>query len=183
MRCQFDLSGGLTLIELMVSIALSLLIISGLYHILTSFSLHDAWLNEALYIQQQGVALHAMMNRSLSLAGFSGCLSWNHRYSQDFPHIEINSSESVKYLNAKSDILTIRYWRPYIKTQVKAVKPFHLEIISDEKFKGGDVVIVHDCQHMQEFTLEKVHYQRNQIKLISKKPLSSEWFQPQIVDD
>lgn len=175
---------GVTLLEVLLGVALSALLVSGLYQFLASQRVHGQWLNTVSSMQQQGYAVAAILRHAIEIAGFSGCVAWQQRYSEATSAIEILPRSSLQNteLQPQSDILSLQYWQNLPATQVTHVKPYRLTAKSHYPFEANSQLILHDCKQMQAFRVEKIKHYPGKVSLIPQLPFRSDWQQPQLAE-
>lgn len=179
---QWYKSRGLSLLELVIGIALSLTLVQGMYHFLMSQSLHGQWLQMLLNMHQRRYAVQALLQHSAQKAGYSGCLRWGQRYPQGFLPIEVIPAADLgtTLLKPASDMVVFRYWQPLPATMVRQILTNQLTVESDYTFTPGMHLILHDCQHMQTLKVREIYTAGNLKTLISAQPLREDWQFPQL---
>lgn len=161
---------GMTLIELLISLAISLLLLALLIEIYLSTH-RSLQIQHALYaIQENGRTASVILTSAINQSGHIGCA----RLTTDFPIISHTSHK----LNAKNKIrgtsheITVRY-REYpnvvLNKNTNADQPLYA---SDEiKFKPNDVIMISNCKNAEIFSIKSIHFKNGNQEIVPSRPL------------
>jgi type IV pilus assembly protein PilW len=164
---------GMTLIELMFVLALTLFIISGVSSIyLASVKNHVA--ETALQnIQQNARITFQQLNTVLRSAGYIGCS----KLTDDFPIYSSTSYNITKEnriqsyqgneLKSGTDAFTVRYANAINANLIETMKvPDVLHVTASPKITAGDVLLISDCKTADIFTVEQVSIESDGTQMI-----------------
>ena len=164
--CKSDNKGAI-LIELMITVALSLLLLMTLMQLYLT-TLHSVRLQMALHtIQHQATTAIAILRSSVHQAGYMGCA----KLSENFP-VDGELTVQNKLQSIEPNTLQIRHASLEHATLTDAMHNKRLLFTTrDHYFNPGDIAIVSDCMHAEIFKIKSTYRTRNGQKLIASHPL------------
>jgi type IV pilus assembly protein PilW len=161
------LNKGAILIELMMTIALSLMLLMTLMQLYLT-TLHSVRLQMALQqIQHQAATAISILRSSVHQSGYIGCP----KLSESFP-MDGELTVQNKLQGIQSNTLQVRHAASEHATLVEGMHNKNLIFASSEPhFPAGTIVLISNCQHAEIFTVKtSIHVRRGQ-KLISDHSL------------
>lgn len=171
---------GITLIELMISIILSMFILSSVTAIYLAIQKSLNSQSALMNIQENIQVVVELLSSSIRTAGYIGCA----KLSGDFPILayppfiitEDNRVTSYKNSEIKkgSDAISVIYASVSKSRLVKNMREQNILYISSEtRFSKGDILLVSDCVTAEIFTVKEVSTNKDNIQFIeTERPLN-----------
>ncbi len=165
---------GMSLIELMFSITLSLLIINICIAIYLTAQKNFSLQNDLSALQENARTAIQLMKNDIKQVGYIGCP----KLTSDFPLIN-HTSYTVNWKNKivqKSQAINI--WHGSI-SHVNLIKSmqndFVLYATTEQHFSSQDILIISDCYSADIFQPESILFDENIQTIITSQPLSSRY--------
>jgi type IV pilus assembly protein PilW len=169
---------GMTLIELMLAITISMLILSMLTTIYLVTKKNDSAQIAVSNIQENArIAMH-WLHGNIRTAGYLGCA----KLTDDFPIINYPPYELTrenKISSSGSDTITIRGASISSATLVTSMRGYATLYVSGKPhFSEGDVLLISDCRSAEIFLVKKAAVISQGIqKITTKEPLHTQYQQ------
>ena len=165
---------GFSLLEIMISMALGLILLGGVFDILAVMTQIDHDVKGLANMKQNGEFASRFLEREIADAGYLGCLSLHQRANlgeHDIPltiqgyaygHLPSNIPKITATLVPDSDIFILHFMNPQSQRLATDADAFEqiLTLFSAPDFKVGETVFVADCLHADRVrvsALEGVH--------------------------
>lgn len=186
---------GFALLEIMISLSLGLLLLSGVYEVFSSIRQSSRYIQGLALIQENGQLASYFLIQDISQSGYTGCRKIN----AEFPvssHIEakiqpelivhgynqqtLPSEEKTlaKKMVAGSSVVSVQFTHSQTANVVNPVKKAASSLTIDNStfFKSGDDIMVADCLHADLVSITSVNTD-NSLRLnaeISEYPAGSQ---------
>lgn len=160
--------GGLTLIEIMVAMVVSLILIAGVIQIFVGTRQTYRFQDALARVQENGRFAAEAISRDARLAGFVGCTTLISVTPNAIPPLVIDYSQN-NYIEGAvgpalgaepgTDVLTLRMLSPNtVRLSADMVGPGDVVTIPGNfpGFQNGDVVGIADCNNVDLFTINGV---------------------------
>lgn len=164
---------GMTLIELMFSLVLSVVILSSVFEIYLTAENNYRAQNTLMMLQENAQIVSQLLTQQIRMAGFMGCA----KLSNGFPihnnlSIKINADNKISNFNSKdikpgTDGLMI--WHASNKTtalEESMHETGFLYVESGGKFSVRDYLIISDCTTAEIIEIKKIIHLRNGVQKI-----------------
>lgn len=173
---RFKSITGSILIELMISVAIGFLLISGLTEIYLSASRATQLQKKLIDVQTSAQSVITILHDNIKHAGFIGCAA----LTSDFPivsHVPFELLPQTKLVGGDNQI-TVRY-ADYPSANVIMPITNHSQIVVNnvERFKADDIMMISDCMHAEIAKVVAVSHQANKQVITLNAPLQY-LFQP-----
>lgn len=164
-------SRGSILIELMISVAIGLLLLSGLTEIYLSLIRANQLQTDLLAIATDAESALTLLHQDISHAGYIGCA----KLASDFPlqsHTALVLTPQTKIIGEDHRI-TVRYATfSSINLLESMTNPSRLIISNEIAFKAGDIVLISNCARAEIVEIATVLHHADEQILILAKPLN-----------
>jgi type IV pilus assembly protein PilW len=171
---------GMTLIELMLALTLTLLILTGLssvYLAIAKNHLAEAGLQN---IQENARVTLQLLNSTLRLAGYIGCAKLEDDFgvASSVPDLITKKNRIQPYFSSEmkpgTDALTVRYANPASGVLTETMtQPSMIRVSASPKIVVGDRLLISNCQMADAIVIQQVSVASNGDQLlVSASPLS-----------
>ncbi len=157
---------GFALLEVMISLVLSLIIVFGIYEVYQSIENTYRYLQALVYLQENGQMASYLLRSELSMTGYVGCRKIEDVFLRDNTKLiaiqayDAHSVASLSHAVAKqivptTDAVLVRYLSSHHATLLNAITTPTTQIhISDAPtLKDKQSLIIADCHHADRITL------------------------------
>ncbi len=157
---------GYTLVEMMISIALSMLIIFGVYEAYTTAAQHYRYTQGQLYVQENVQMATHILQHEISMAGYAGCRTMQagwFQYSVAKPVLQrytpttvsAASKDVAKHILQETEAIQVGHLSADQATLSHAitVKTDHITVTGALAFHTDQQLIIADCQQAQQITV------------------------------
>ncbi len=175
-RCQLVKQElGLTLIEVMVSMVLSLLLLSILFDAYRAAKRSESWQLALYRLQDQGKAASAHLSTAIHQAGYIGC----GKLTADFPLYapsQYSISNENKLISYRENEMTLRYAAATHANVAVPMKNRHVIVTTTNvSFGRHDMLIIADCKSADIFAVAAVSIIKDKQKIFSMTPLHRQY--------
>ena len=164
---------GFTLIELMVSIVLTMFILSGITEIYLITQRHMEYRSSLQRIQENAQVVISLLSAQIRMAGFVGCPKFTRRLPfRNHTSLDVTNENKLTLYNGTGGFIV--WHADKLGALLYSTMRNHSEIDIQSKlsFSSGDIVILSDCQKVEIVQIDKVvHLSEGKEKIITKTPL------------
>ncbi len=165
---------GVTLIESMLALSLSLLLLTIVFSLFLAGQKHFTQQKNMLAMQTKINLTKQILVSSVQQAGFLGCA----RLTPDFP-LHNTTSVPTHFLNkiavSNKKQTGFRVWFAGKKAE-KLLRPMQdltrLTVSPSWKIKPNDILVISDCKSIDIFTVANIFTRKHEIKIQTLQPLS-----------
>jgi type IV pilus assembly protein PilW len=162
---------GLTLIELMIALFISMLILSLVTTIFLAAEKNFRLQIALSHIQENArLAIH-FLNSNLQNVGFIGCA----KLTNDFPikNYETYTINPNNRITINNNIITLRHMSVQNAYLIQSMRGYStLHVSNDQVFSENDILIISDCKSVEIFRVKKVVNSKNEQVITTTQPLS-----------
>lgn len=168
---------GFTLIEILISISLSLVVLSTITTIYYKATYHFEMQTHLLQVQENSLIFTDLIRSELQRRGNIGCLKLTKNVKLDTNiNFRLTMNNQLRSYQGEhkdqSDGFTVRYKHPHSTPLIDNMSDVNtLMVASGNGFKKGDVVIVSNCRQGEIFKILKLHQTTHGVIVYSEFPL------------
>jgi type IV pilus assembly protein PilW len=172
---------GNTLIELMLSIMLSMLVVGLVITVYLATEKIHLTQTALMTIQENSRAAIHILNSDIRMAGYIGCVKLKNGFFIDnnTPFVLTDKNKIQNYsgpeIKAGSNAITLRHMAASHATLLQTMQDYSvLYVTAVPHFSNGDILLIADCKRAEIFLVKKVVILGNHTqKIISARPLST----------
>lgn len=171
---------GLTLIEMMLALTLSVLILSGIMEIYLATENNHLTLTALSSLQENGNIAIQLLSSDIRIAGYIGCAKLTphfplttHVATSMTPENKIENYQSVA-IKEESDAITLRHASSENATLLQPMQSKSiLSITQKPKFHQNDNLIISDCKTAEIFSIKKIVASKDKRQIFTRQPLNT----------